>query len=112
MKQFMIDMMAAMMPYMRPIAMSAAALLVIGIIGRLAGARSVAQITGALVVAIGVFFLACEGAGRLLGFEPTVLFALPADRVLYRNQWPFWTIGGAALVAGLILRMLGAGGRR
>lgn len=109
MKQFMIDAMAAMMPYMRSVAIAAMALAAGGIVARLIGLRWVARLAGTLVLLAGIFFLACEGAGRLLGFEPTLLFADPANRMLYRNQFPFWTIGLAALVAGLIVRAIGSG---
>lgn len=108
MKQLMIDMMAAMMPYMRPFAILAAALallaLVLALLGRGAGLAALGR---NVALAAGVFFLGCEVAGRMLGFEPTVLFASPMDRALYRNQWPFWTLGLAFLAFWGVLRGLG-----
>lgn len=108
MKQLMIDAMAAMMPYMRPLVLTAVAVAGAGLLGRVLGLRWLARLAGAFVVLVGVFFLACEGAGRFLGFEPTILFAAPADRALYRNQFPFWTIGIVGLGVGLLVRMLSA----
>ncbi len=111
MKQMMIDMMAAMMPYMRPVALGAAALLLLGLVLAVMGKRGgIVRTAGTIGVAAGVFFLACEAAGRVLGFEPTVLFASPMDRVMYRNQWPFWTLGLALFLVGSIVRRL-AGAR-
>ncbi|HRD76973.1 MAG TPA: hypothetical protein PK264_13750 [Hyphomicrobiaceae bacterium] len=104
MKQQMIDMMAMMMPYMRPLAQAAGAAALFAIAARLIGQTSIARLLAALVLVIGVFFIACEVAGRFLGFEPTILFAAPADRALYRNQWPFWCIGLTGLVIGLLIR--------
>lgn len=108
MKQVMIDAMAAMMPFMRPLVLAAIVMAGAGIVGRVLGLRWLARFAGTFVVVAAVFFLACEGAGRFLGFEPTILFAAPADRMLYRNQFPFWTIGIAGLVVGFLVRMLGA----
>ncbi|KUO63772.1 MAG: hypothetical protein APF80_13090 [Alphaproteobacteria bacterium BRH_c36] len=111
MKQFMIDMMATMMPFMRPATLIAGVALVFGLIAasvsRLTGSGSgstMAKWCGVLALAVGVFLLACEVAGRMLGFEPTILFASPADRVLYQNQWPFWTIGLGLVIAAIAVR--------
>ena len=117
MKQVMIDMMTAMMPFMRPLSIVAAVLIVIGlvlgVVARLGGGSSrLGAWCGLGGLLAGIFFLACEAAGRFLGFEPTILYAAPIDRELFRNQWPFWTIGGALLLLGFIVRRLaGAGGR-
>lgn len=115
MKQFMIDMMAMMMPFMRPATYAAGGLLlgglILGIIGRVTGAgRTVARWCGLLALAVGVFLVACEAAGRALGFEPTILFASPADRMLYRNQWPFWTVGLGLVIAALAVRRIAGRG--
>jgi len=106
----MIDMMAAMMPYMRPFALAAAALTVLGLVLGLAGRGGrLPQLCGAIALAAGMFFVGCEVLGRLLGFEPTILFAAPADRVLYSNQWPFWTLGIGFLLAFLAVRTVRRG---
>ncbi|MBU2582401.1 MAG: hypothetical protein KJ622_11850 [Alphaproteobacteria bacterium] len=111
MKQFMIDMMAMMMPYMRPATIFAGVALgiglIAGILGRVSGSgQALARWCGFIGLAVGVFLLACEVAGRLLGFEPTILFAHPADRVLYQNQWPFWIVGLALMAAGYVVRAI------
>lgn len=106
MKQLMIDMMAAMMPYMRPFALLAAALAVLGLVSGLLGQGRIASLGRTTALTAGVFFIGCEAAGRMLGFEPTILFAAPADRMLYRNQWPFWTIGIGFLLLSLLMRVL------
>lgn len=110
MRQAMIDMMAMMMPFMKPVAIAGAVLGLIGIVAALAGAGARGGWAGTasrLAVAAGVFFVACEVAGRILGMEPTLLFASdPFDRALYRNQWPFWTVGLALAALGLASRGL------
>jgi len=115
MTQFMIDMMAMMMPYMKPIALVGAGLalagLIAGLIGRMNGTCSALSARlGKIGLLFGLFFLACEAAGRLLGMEPTLLFANDVyDRALYRNQWPFWTIGLALTAFGFVVARLGKG---
>lgn len=109
MKQTLIDMMSAMMPFMRPLAVGAAGLALLGLSAGLfsRSGSSVARLLGRLVTLAGLFFIACEITGRVLGFEATVLFADPIDRALYWNQWPFWAIGIGLLVAGMIVRRTG-----
>lgn len=113
MKEQMITMMAAMMPFMKPIAVAGVVGIVAGLVGGLRpggtgiGSR-LARLGLSVTLGVGVFFVACEIAGRYLGMEPTLLFASdPFDRALYRNQWPFWAIGAAFLVAGVLMRTLG-----
>lgn len=109
MKQFMIDAMAMMMPYMKSIAYvgGAAAVLAIllGLVHLATNSRrgGLAALLGKLALLIGIFFIACELAGRFLGMEPTLLFSAdPFDRQLYYNQWPFWVVGLGVFVTGLI----------
>ena len=109
MKQLMIDTMSAMMPFMRPLSYIAIALIAIGLllalVSRMGGRPSrFARWCGSFVVLAGVFLLACELAGRFLGFEPTILYAAPFDREMYVNQWPFWAVGGMLFVVGLIVK--------
>jgi hypothetical protein len=68
------------------------------------GRSGLARICGTFVLLAGVFLLACELAGRFLGFEPTILYAAPIDREMYVNQWPFWAVGGALFVVGMIVK--------
>lgn len=111
MKQQLIDMMTALMPFMRPIAVGAAGLALLGLSAGLFarnGSR-LGGLLGRLVGLAGIFFLVCEGMGRWLGFEPTLLFADPLNRVLYRNQWPFWAVGVGLLIASMIVRRVARG---
>lgn len=110
MKQFMIDMMSMMMPYMKPIAyVGVAAVLVAPVLG-LARSHATSGLQAGLIkltLGVGVFFVTCELAGRMLSMEPTLLFASdPFNRTLYRNQWPLWCVGTAFVLAGLILSKL------
>ena len=112
MTQFMIDAMVMMMPYMKPVAYAGfgagGLALILGLAHRLSGAAGgLAAFLAKLALAIGIFFLASEIAGRLLGMEPTLLFAAdPFDRELYRNQWPFWAVGLATMLVGLAAKPL------
>lgn len=64
---------------------------------------NIAMLAGKVALGVGLFFIACELAGRFLGMEPTLLFASDAfDRALYRNQWPFWIIGLALSLPGYL----------
>jgi len=110
----MIDTMSAMMPFMRPLSFVAFALIVVGLllalVSRMGGGRSrLARWCGSFVLLAGIFLLACELAGRFLGFEPTILYAAPFDREMYVNQWPFWAVGGMLVVVGMIVK--GVAGR-
>jgi hypothetical protein len=109
MQQTLITIMAAMMPYMKLIVFVGAGILafglVVGIIARVSGfGGGFNGLCYKLALAVGVFFLACEGVGRLLGMEPTVVFGDIMNRVLYSNQWPFWSLGIMFLVGSLIVR--------
>ena len=113
MAQIMIDLMVAIMPYMKPVAylgMVAAGLSFVLAISQIligAGGRR-AKLTARLAIAVGLFFIACEVAGRFLGMEPTLLFSDdPFNREMFRNQWPFWTLGGTLVLSGMALRKLG-----
>ena len=111
MQQMMLDMMIQMMPYMKPLVYVGAALLVVGVLMALVSLVSgsgsaLVRMSAAGLIALGVFFLACQGAGALLGAKPSINFGDPAnfEFILY----PFWQIGGVLLVVGLILRVISA----
>jgi len=109
MKQMLIDIMSAMMPFMKPVVYLGVGLAVAALALRIFGRQGAAAAAAGGAVAIGLFLLACEGMGRLLGFEPTVLFADPMNRQLYRNQFPFWLVGGAILALGWLVRLFSRG---
>ena len=111
----MLDVMIQMMPYMKPLVYIGAALLIIGVlmalIALVSGSGSaLARFAASGLIALGVFFLACQVAGAFLGAKPSINFGDPAkfEFILY----PFWQIGGVLLVVGLIVRMLSAVGAR
>jgi hypothetical protein len=113
MQQMMLDMMVQMMPYMKPIFYTGVALLALGVIATLVtlangAAAGMARVTGRLLVALGIFFLACQVAGMVLGAQPAINFgdSTKFEFILY----PFWQIGLALLVPGLLILMVG--GRR
>lgn len=113
MAQFMMDVMVVMMPYMKSIAYAGIAVAVWGVVLSVsqimtgAGGR-LAKLAARVAIAVGLFFIACEIAGRHLGMEPTLLFSAdPFHRSMFRNQWPFWSLGVALVLAGIALRKLG-----
>ncbi len=111
MRQFMMDMMATMMPLMMPLVWLGAALIAVGVLSVLARlvtgstlASRGASWSGTLLVVIGLFFVASQGAGMLLGATPAINFS---DSTKYEfNLKPFWMVGLAFLVPGLVIRSL------
>lgn len=114
MQQMLMEMMIAMMPYMKLIVFVGAGLLTIGflvgVIARMSGmGGGFNGICYKLALGIGGFFLACEAMGRLLGVEPTMVFGSNMmDRVMYSNQWPFWALGLGIIVSSFIVRQISA----
>lgn len=114
MRQMLMDMMIAMMPYMKLIVFVGIGLLAIGflvgIFARMSGmGGGFNGICYKLAIGVGVFFIVCELMGRLLGVEATMFFGSdPFNRVLYSNQWPFWTIGAMFVVGSFIVRQISA----
>ena len=113
MAQFMIDMMVMMMPYMKPTAYAGIAAATLGVVlaasqALMGAGGGLAQLAAKIAITIGLFFVACETAGRLIGMEPTLLFSSdPFDREMFRNQWPFWSLGCALVVTGAASRRAG-----
>ncbi len=112
MRQMLMDMMIAMMPYMKLIVFVGAGLLAIGlavgIVARVSGiGGGFNGLCYKLAIAVGVFFLACEGMGRVLGVEPTMVFGTNMmDRVMFSNQWPFWALGLMFVAGSLVVRQI------
>ena len=108
MKQFMIDMMNAMMPYMKFPLWAGVALAALGIIFlvlQLAqGKGNWLKLIGWFLISIGIFYLACHAMGLYLGMTPKINFG---DATKFEfNLVPFWQLGAGALITGAIFRIL------
>lgn len=108
MRQLMMDMMATLMPLMMPLVWIGAALIAVGVVsatarflaGSMLASRGAAW-AGMLLIVVGLFFIACQGAGMLLGAVPAINLG---DASKYEfNLKPFWMVGLAFLVPGLII---------
>ena len=104
MKQFMLDTMTAMMPAMVPLVWIGGALtlgaIVLYVIGFKTGYKlPLWAARGAM--AFGLFFLACQAAGMILGAAPSINFGDP--RKFEFNLVGFWIIGLAMLIPGWIV---------
>ena len=101
MKQTLLDLMSAMMPFMMPLVwaggIAAAASLGLLVARRTRAARWGAGIT----LALGAFFLACQGMGALLGAQPSINFGDPSQFEFILV--PFWQIGLGLLIPGAAL---------
>ena len=114
MRQFMMDMMAKMMPLMMPLAWLGLALIAVGVLSVLARlvtrsplASRGASWSGALLLILGAFFLVSQAAGMLLGASPAINLG---DATKYEfNLKPFWMIGLVFLVPGFAFRALRGG---
>jgi hypothetical protein len=113
MKEAMLGMMAAMMPYMMPLVWLGGGLAVAGlvllIVGLVVGRRSVVQRgttwAGLLTFLLGAFFVISQFMGMWLGARPFINFA---DSRQYQFVLvPFWQVGLALLVPGIILWWFG-----
>ncbi len=117
MRQFMMDTMAGMMPLMMPLVWLGVALIAVGILSVLARLVTGSTLasrggswSGVLLVVIGFFFVASQGAGMLLGAAPAINFG---DATKYEfNLKPFWMVGLAFLVPGLVILALRGPSRR
>lgn len=109
MKQMLLDMMVAMMPFMMPVvklgyaAVAVGALLVVGgmFVPSLAQASNWALLAGRVAAGVGLFFIACQLAGMVLGATPAINFG---DSTKFEfNLVPFWQIGAAFLLCGILI---------
>ncbi len=98
MQQTLLDLMSAMMPAMMPLVwlggIAAISSILLLILKQAAASRWSAGIT----LALGVFFLACQGMGGLLGAQPSINFGDPTKFEFHLVA--FWKIGLALLVPG------------
>lgn len=103
MKQLMIDMMAAMMPYMKTPVLIGGALVVVGAVltlWRLKSGRGPVGVVGWILVGLGAFYIICQGMGLYLGMQPTVNFGDPTKFEFKTVE--FWKIGLALLAPGAL----------
>ncbi len=106
MKQILLDMMVMMMPFMMPIVKAGYVAAAVGAVGAVASAFVPSLSNWALIAArvtagIGIFFLACEVMGFLLGANPGINLG---DSTKFEfNIKPFWYFGAAFLVAGIVI---------
>ncbi|MGV6801519.1 MAG: hypothetical protein ACWA5L_06310 [bacterium] len=108
MKELMIDMMAAMMPYMK-LPMKAgfvliAIALVLVVFRFINGSGKFMSLVGWLLVAIGGFFVICQLMGMWLGMGPTINFGDP--KKFEFNTIEFWVIGTWFLLPGFVVLFL------
>jgi len=109
MKMVMIELMSGMMPYMMPLVYIGSALLVLGLIAAFIAffprsSGGLARLSAFGLIVLGIFFLASQGAGMMLGANPSVNFGDPTNYefILY----PFWMIGGAMLAVGILIKLI------
>jgi hypothetical protein len=104
MKQLLIDMMGAMMPFMKTPVLIGGGLVVVGLLllaaklfsGRGPGLGVVAWV----LVALGVFYVICQLMGMYLGMVPTINFGDP--RKFEFRTVEFWKIGAIFLASGAV----------
>jgi hypothetical protein len=111
MKDSMIDMMLAMMPYMKPFMWFGVAIAIVGVllvVFKLASNSSSNKgivWSMRIVTVTAVFFLAAQAAGIYLSMAPTVNFG---DSSKFEfNLVSFWQIGLGFLIAAIVLKLLG-----
>ena len=107
MKVFLIDMMTAMMPLMKPLVWLAALAFVAGVLLVIVGGPGwykLSRMALWILAGIGIFFIAAQGMGALLGAQPSINFG-DAKRFEFVLV-PFWQLGIAALTGAAILRAL------
>ncbi len=107
MKQTLMNMMTALMPFMKPLVwltgLSLLAGLALALIGG-TGWRRGASVAAWIVLSAGIFFLAAQGMGALLGAAPSINLGDARQGEFFLV--PFWQLGLAALVGGAVLRLL------
>ncbi|MCB1503634.1 MAG: hypothetical protein KDJ47_01545 [Hyphomicrobiaceae bacterium] len=111
MKDFMITMMAGMMPYMKPLmwlgvvaAALGLALLILHVIFR-ANTGGWVLLAGRITLGFAIFFFGCQIAGYFLGAAPGINFG-DFSKMEF-NIVPFWHIGAGFLAAALVLGFFG-----
>ena len=110
MKNMMIEMMIAMMPYMKPVMWLGVIVASIGLIFVIANLTFNTNMNKGIVwsiriaLATATFFLAAQVAGFFLNMPPTINFGDSSKFEFILVS--FWQIGGALLIASLIINYL------
>jgi len=111
MKDSMIDMMLAMMPYMKPFMWFGVVIVIIGalliltrIVSKSNGNSAITWTVRIAFISAG-FFLAAQAAGVYLSMAPTVNFGDSSKFEFILVS--FWQIGLAFLIAAVIMKLLG-----
>lgn len=104
MKQMMIDMMAAMMPFMKTPVFIGAGLVAVGLIlfalKLFTGRGPLLGVIAWVLVALGAFYVICQLLGLYLGMTPTINFGNPREFEFKTVE--FWKIGAAFLIPGVV----------
>lgn len=104
MKQFMLDMMTAMMPAMVPMVWIGGILTILAVILFILGSKAgykPALWAARGAMAFGIFFIVCQIAGYMLGAGPSINFGDPREFEFILVA--FWIIGLAMLIPGWII---------
>ncbi len=109
--ELMTQIMTKMMPYMWYIADVGIAALILGAIAWLnwlftGGSTGLLRFCGRLLIVLGIFFVACQIAGLLLGMKPWLNLGDIGKGEF--EALPFWMIGLPFIVTGFFLRIFGA----
>ncbi|HKL77559.1 MAG TPA: hypothetical protein VJ985_04230 [Gammaproteobacteria bacterium] len=104
MKQTLLDLMSAMMPYMMPLVWAGGAAVGASLLLLILKQARFARWGAGLALALGVFFLACQGMGALLGAQPSINFGDPSQFEFILV--PFWQIGLGLAVPGTVAGLL------
>ncbi len=115
MKQMMTDMMILAMPAMVPLVYIGAGLIALGILTGIIALVSgsgggLVRLSSIALIALGIFFLGCQAAGMWLEMAPSINFGDPTKFEFF--LYPFWMIGGAMLLAGIVIKILGSIGAK
>ncbi len=107
MKGMLMDMMSAMMPLMKPLVWLALLAFIAGVLLVLPKGtqwHKLSRLALWIVTGIGVFYIAAQFMGMLLGAQPSINFGDARKFEFYLV--PFWMLGVAALAGAGILHLL------
>ncbi len=110
MKQTILDWAAQLTPYTTQLAYAGAIVLFIGSLALLVWVinhrgTGVLRVAGRALIVLGALFLALQAVTIVLGLDATTNFD---DAWFKIDRKPFWIVGLALLIPGLVLRILGA----